>query len=300
MRDQRTVTDWKRTIPASLRNILRTYTNVKHPIMPLGVSGYRIPNSIVSQVMVEKEKYGNGELLSESEESDVEENSDSPWGAKRCPPGLQESVCTKLKSIKIANGQEEALGNSVVNNTVSSNTEDEEEDFLSCSSSNNGSNDGYIKQSQQTDNKVTNVITNGHAVDTNKYSSGSNYDNNGSSAVKDIELNLIVEVITKYQCKPDAIYTFICAREFRRDEYASHFYEVHSKIHTQLNGWIFSRCPLANQGCSYGVERMFPISQDYKVVYNNDVDAFCVTQRESKTRCEFYIISLNKYALLFV
>jgi len=73
--------------------------NERHPVMPLGLSGHRIPKSILNQAMIEKEAVGVD--VSESTESDHDESSDSPWGWKNFPPGLQESVCNKLKTLSI-------------------------------------------------------------------------------------------------------------------------------------------------------------------------------------------------------
>jgi len=98
-----------------------------------------------------------------------------------------------------------------------------------------------------------------------------------------VDLSLMVEVRTRCQKKPDAMYTFICSREFRRDEYPSHFSHIHSNIHTQLNGWLFMRCPMAALGCEYGIERMQPVDENYNVVFNPSVDSFCFSQNSQAT-----------------
>ena len=66
-----------------------------------------------------------------------------------------------------------------------------------------------------------------------------------------LSLDLNMEFVTRYQAKPKSMYTFLCAQVFRRDEYASHFRNLHTEILSNLNGWLEQRCPLANQGCTY-------------------------------------------------
>ena len=64
-------------------------------------------------------------------------------------------------------------------------------------------------------------------------------------------LDLNLESITRYQAKPKSMYTFLCAQSFKRNEYAWHFQNVHCDIHSNLNGWLEQRCPLASYGCTY-------------------------------------------------
>jgi len=73
-----------------------------------------------------------------------------------------------------------------------------------------------------------------------------------------LALDLNIESIAPYCAKPKSMYTFICAQPFRRDEYASHFGNVHGDIHSGLNGWLEARCPLALYGCTYSVLRLNP------------------------------------------
>lgn len=152
--------------------------------------------------------------MAEGETTD--DSSETPWGAKRSPPGLQESVCNKLTS----------------------------------------SADNHMGRTEAQDNpqqQKDEIIINPH-------------------------LSPVIEIVPRSKIKPRNIFTFMCAREFRRDEYAGHFRDVHSGILTQLNGWLYNRCPLANQGCCFGLERLHPNGNDQKIIYNKDLDAFCSTQ----------------------
>lgn len=89
-------------------------------------------------------------------------------------------------------------------------------------------------------------------------------------------LDLTLESITRYQAKPKSMYTFLCAQEFRRDEYSWHYKNVHSDIHGGLNGWLEQRCPLAHYGCMYSVRRFFPTCCGSTIIHNNILESFGV------------------------
>ncbi|XP_013404984.1 F-box only protein 30 isoform X2 [Lingula anatina] len=89
-----------------------------------------------------------------------------------------------------------------------------------------------------------------------------------------LNLDLTLEQITRYQQKPKSMYTFLCAQEFRRDEYLWHFKNVHGDIHANLNGWIEQRCPLAHYGCPYSVRRFHPQHEGMTVIHNSTVESF--------------------------
>lgn len=89
-------------------------------------------------------------------------------------------------------------------------------------------------------------------------------------------LDLTLESITRYQEKPKSMYTFLCAQEFRRDEYGWHYKNVHSDIHGGLNGWLEQRCPLAHYGCMFSVRRFYPTSCGSSIVHNDILESFGV------------------------
>ena len=97
-----------------------------------------------------------------------------------------------------------------------------------------------------------------------------------------LALDLNIESITRYQPKPKSMYTFLCAQQFRRDEYAWHFKNVHSDIHGGLSGWIEHRCPLAHYGCTYSLRRLNPAPKGSKLVHNNVCEAFGVQPKVPK------------------
>lgn len=95
-------------------------------------------------------------------------------------------------------------------------------------------------------------------------------------------LDLTLESITRYQTKPKSMYTFLCAQEFRRDEYSWHYQNVHSDIHGGLNGWLEQRCPLAHYGCMFSVRRFFPASPGSMLVHNDILESFGVKPKANK------------------
>ncbi|KAM3602694.1 uncharacterized protein V6R79_009116 [Siganus canaliculatus] len=72
------------------------------------------------------------------------------------------------------------------------------------------------------------------------------------------------------------MFPFICGQSFRRDQFSSHFKNVHGDIHAGLNGWMEHRCPLAYYGCTFSQRRFYPSSQGAKVVHDRNLRAFGV------------------------
>ncbi|XP_066997048.2 uncharacterized protein [Anabrus simplex] len=91
-----------------------------------------------------------------------------------------------------------------------------------------------------------------------------------------LDLNLTVEYCNRCRRKPQNMYTFACAQEFRRDQYSMHYKNVHSDIHGGLNGWLEHRCPLAAYGCTYSMTRLYPSSKGARVVHNDVLESFGV------------------------
>lgn len=73
-----------------------------------------------------------------------------------------------------------------------------------------------------------------------------------------------------------SMFTFECGQLFRREEFLSHFRNVHGDIHSGLNGWMEHRCPLAYYGCTYSQRRFSPSTQGSKVVHDRHLRSFGV------------------------
>ncbi|XP_076835513.1 F-box only protein 40 isoform X2 [Brachyhypopomus gauderio] len=82
------------------------------------------------------------------------------------------------------------------------------------------------------------------------------------------------EIATLRHNKNTSAFTFLCGHFFRRDEFASHFKNVHSDIQSCLNGWFEERCPLAYLGCTFSQRRLQPSTQRATVSYNQDLSIF--------------------------
>ena len=92
---------------------------------------------------------------------------------------------------------------------------------------------------------------------------------------QNLGLNVMIETLPKFQ-KQFPMYAIPCNQVFRRNEFGSHFKNVHSDIQGGLNGWLEHRCPLAHYGCTFVRYRILPHSQDGTVVFNQDLGSFGV------------------------
>lgn len=72
------------------------------------------------------------------------------------------------------------------------------------------------------------------------------------------------------------MFPFVCGQSFRRDQFSSHFTNVHGDIHAGLNGWMEHRCPLAYYGCTFSQRRFYPSTKGAKVVHDRHLRSFGV------------------------
>ncbi|KAK3555260.1 hypothetical protein QTP86_014872, partial [Hemibagrus guttatus] len=93
---------------------------------------------------------------------------------------------------------------------------------------------------------------------------------------RDLKLYLQIdtESVTLRHNKNTSAFTFMCEHFFRRDEFASHFKNVHSDIQSCLNGWFEQRCPLAYLGCTFRQRRLQPSTHRATVFFNPDLSIF--------------------------
>ncbi|XP_061901999.1 F-box only protein 30-like [Entelurus aequoreus] len=68
----------------------------------------------------------------------------------------------------------------------------------------------------------------------------------------------------------------IYAQSFRRDQFSSHFTNVHGDIQPGLNGWIAHRCPLAFYGCPFSQQRFYPSRPGAEVIFDRRLRSFGV------------------------
>ncbi|XP_014066843.1 F-box only protein 30 [Salmo salar] len=91
-----------------------------------------------------------------------------------------------------------------------------------------------------------------------------------------LRLDLVLECVARYQTKQRTMFTFVCGQLFRRDEFSSHFKNVHGDIHAGLNGWLEHRCPLAYYGCTYSQRRFCPSVQGSRIIHDRHLGSFGV------------------------
>lgn len=87
------------------------------------------------------------------------------------------------------------------------------------------------------------------------------------------------ESVTRRHNKTSSAFSYMCGHFFRRDEYRSHFRNVHSDIQASLSGWFQQRCPLAYLGCTFTQTRFRPAGHQATIKFCQDVSA-CVLQPE--------------------
>nr|XP_033799359.1 F-box only protein 40 isoform X2 [Geotrypetes seraphini] len=91
-----------------------------------------------------------------------------------------------------------------------------------------------------------------------------------------LHLDLQSESVTQRYNKSSSAFSFICNHFFRRDEFPSHFKNVHSDIQSCLDGWFQQRCPLSYLGCTFVQRRFRPPDQKSKIIYSQQHDTFAV------------------------
>ncbi|XP_059211670.1 F-box only protein 30-like [Centropristis striata] len=72
------------------------------------------------------------------------------------------------------------------------------------------------------------------------------------------------------------MFPFVCGQALRRDQFSSHFINVHGDIHAGLNGWMEHRCPLAYYGCTFSQRRFYPSTPGAKIVHDRHLRSFGV------------------------
>ncbi|XP_076471822.1 F-box only protein 30-like isoform X2 [Babylonia areolata] len=92
-----------------------------------------------------------------------------------------------------------------------------------------------------------------------------------------LSVSMSVECIARCQPKPRNTYTFVCAQDVRRDEFAGHFHAVHDRIQSDLSGWMEQRCPLAYLGCPFSFRRFRPNLPNMTIHHSWLLESFGVT-----------------------
>ncbi|XP_054462467.1 F-box only protein 40 [Anoplopoma fimbria] len=101
-----------------------------------------------------------------------------------------------------------------------------------------------------------------------------------------LHVQIEVESVTRRHNKSSSAFSYECGHFFRRDEYRSHFQNVHCDIQASLSGWFQQRCPLAYLGCTFTQTRFHPSGQQAAVKFRQDVSAFVLQREVPSFLCE--------------
>ncbi|XP_072118343.1 F-box only protein 40 [Mobula birostris] len=133
-----------------------------------------------------------------------------------------------------------------------------------------------ISETKVTDRLVTDIATQTYSFPSAPFGRDMVLADVAAEKASRLYLQLQTECITKRYSKSISIFTFMCHHFFRRDEFSSHFKNVHADIQSSLNGWMVQKCPLAYLGCSYMQQRFCPSTQKATMIYNQQQNAFAV------------------------
>ncbi|XP_075054364.1 F-box only protein 40-like [Mixophyes fleayi] len=84
------------------------------------------------------------------------------------------------------------------------------------------------------------------------------------------------ECVNRRHNKNNSSFSFSCNLFFRRDEFSSHYKNVHSDIQSSLGGWFQQRCPLSYLGCTFLQNRFRPEGQKSHVIYSKQLKTFAL------------------------
>ncbi|XP_010072911.1 PREDICTED: LOW QUALITY PROTEIN: F-box only protein 40, partial [Pterocles gutturalis] len=92
----------------------------------------------------------------------------------------------------------------------------------------------------------------------------------------ELHVELFTESVTRRHNKSSSAFTFTCSHFFRRDEFPSHFKNVHADIQSCLDGWFQHRCPLAYLGCTFVQNPFRPDGLKAKVIFSKLLKTFAI------------------------
>ncbi|XP_033752253.1 F-box only protein 30-like [Pecten maximus] len=207
--------------------------------------------------------------------SDIREEHDIKSDNHSCD--IEEKMKMKMESLCIACSETES-SSSVTEHPINETNYDKTSEGYSYNSSLSNSNDteSLTCSSCNAESLVNHVSSSeSDSVDQQEAS-----DEHLEIYNKDVKLHellgvsLNIECISKYIAKHPKMYTFLCAQDFRREEYMWHFKNVHNDIHCGLNGVVEQRCPLAYLGCTYSYQRLVPGEPRGRIVHSSLLESF--------------------------
>lgn len=101
-----------------------------------------------------------------------------------------------------------------------------------------------------------------------------------------LRLHVQAESVTRRHNKRSSAFSHTCGLFFRRDEYGSHYKNVHAEIQSSLCGWFQQRCPLAYLGCTFAQTRFHPEGQRATIKFCRGPDSFVLQPEVPSVLCE--------------
>lgn len=101
-----------------------------------------------------------------------------------------------------------------------------------------------------------------------------------------LHVHVQTESVTRRHNKTSSAFSYMCGHFFRRDEYCSHFRNVHSDIQASLSGWFQQRCPLAYLGCTFTQTRFHPAGHQATIKFCQGVSAFVLQPEVPSSLCK--------------
>lgn len=99
-------------------------------------------------------------------------------------------------------------------------------------------------------------------------------------------MHLEAEPVTRRHNRRSSSFSYVCGHFFRRDEFRSHYRNVHSDIQASLHGWLQQRCPLAYLGCTFTQRRLQPGGQPTTIKFCPDVNTFVLQPQVPSALCD--------------
>lgn len=214
LRDQDILNHWM-SLPRKVKKLMRCNATPRHPAIPLVPSLWNSGNKSVRAqslssddgrtVNFESTPRRNHDQSDASILSVTSTDDESPWGRRLKPPGLLHSVWSQLFNNKTERAENASELMAAQQNLAAENKED---DTLSDISNDLDDSKSDLAEfvPPESSSESTNVL-----------------EPPSLPCLTTLGLDLSIECIPRYQNKPKSMYTFVCGKDFRRDEYDWHY-----------------------------------------------------------------------------
>jgi len=213
LRDQRMFNHWMK-LPRTIQRMMRCSLTPRHPAVPLIPTLWnpckKKPKSFSTEESLidtssESTPRQSAERSDASVLSVVSTDEESPWGRRQKPPGLLQNICAQLSINKNQQSSDTvAQVAAIEENHTLNNINNESERISDVDSS---FDDEDVLTCPEVDANAPTPPTQTPSV----------------LLLTTLGLDIAIECLPHYLNKPKSMYTFVCAQDFRRDEYAWHY-----------------------------------------------------------------------------